>query len=181
MSHRLWLNCLAVVLIIPGIARAGIIYVNNIVGDDRANGQFPDMGTAGDGPVATLARALQLARGTDSIAIANTGEAYLESVTLDGPDLAGTVAHPFVIEGNGAVLRGTRALPASVWRRVSAYTYSYQPYRKGHYQLVVDGKLLPEINSDPASATPPSLEPLTWCAHRGMVYFRVEPTRFIDQ
>jgi hypothetical protein len=165
---------------VSNIAPGAIIYVNNVIGDDRANGIFAEAGGPGDGPVLTIRRALEIARGTDSISIANTGTPYFESVTLDRPDLAGSAAYPFIIEGNGAVMRGTRPLPPEVWRRVGEGTYRYQPYRKGHYQLAVSGVVADEVVSVDGLSVPP-LQPLQWCAIRGLVYFRVAPLKFIDQ
>jgi hypothetical protein len=192
-------------LLLPGTAWAGTVYVNNVIGDDRANGLAPDIRTEVVGPVATVGRALELAHGSDVISIANTGIAYSESVILDRPELAGRDPglvigpghlyrrrpyklgadrigmHPFVIDGNGAVVRGSRPLASSVWSRVGEGTYRYEPYRKAHYQLIVSGTPAVEVPADSAAAAPPALQPLQWCAWRGFVYFRVEPGRFIDQ
>jgi hypothetical protein len=162
------------------VARAATIYVNNITGNDHATGMSAEPGTPGDGPVATIRRALEIARGTDSIVIANTGEPYSESVTVDRPELFGSELYPFIIEGNGATMRGVRTLPPDVWTRVGEYTYRYQPYRKGHYQLIVDGAVAREVEWSGESALPP-LRPLEWCSHRGFIYFRVEPQKWLDQ
>jgi hypothetical protein len=165
----------------PRLAAGGTIYVNNALGDDRASGLFPELRALGDGPVASIRRAFELARASDSIEIANTGLPYFESVTLDRPDLAGTETFPLVIEGNGAVLRGTARLPSDVWRRVAKETYRYQPYSKGHYQLILNGTPAEEVPVSRDATELPMLAAMQWCAFRGYVYFRVEPTKFIDQ
>ena len=205
MSRRARFLCLCTIALLPSVCFAKPVFVSNVAGDDRANGLFPDIRTAVDGPVATLGRALQVARGGDVIIVANTGIPYHESVQVDRPELASSDRplaaseafvyrhqsykvddqtlgeYPLVIDGQGAVLRGTRRLPAEVWQRVGADTYRYQPYRKGHYQVVVDGALASEVPPDRTQTAPPQLEPLQWCAVRGFVYFRVEPRRYVNQ
>jgi hypothetical protein len=181
MSRRLvWIG-LCVMALAPRLAEGGTIYVNNALGDDRASGLFPEMRALGDGPVATVRRAFEIARASDTIVIANTGLPYAESVTLDRPNLSGTEVFPLVIEGNGAVMRGAQRLPSDVWQRVGPETYSYQPYRKGHYQLIVNGTPAKEVPVDRRATACPKLGPLEWSAFRGHVYFRVEPTKFIDE
>jgi hypothetical protein len=181
MVKRLLFGYICLIALVPRWSEAGTIYVNNALGDDRASGLFPELRALGDGPVATIRRAFEIAHGSDSIVIANTGLPYSESVTLDRPDLVGAEVFPLVIEGNGAVLRGAARLSPDVWRRVAKDTYRYQPYRKGHYQLIVNGTPADEVPVDSAANTLPTLAPMQWCAFRGYVYFRVEPTKFIDQ
>lgn len=181
MFKRSVLGCLCLIAMVPCFAEGGTIYVNNALGDDGASGLFPELRALGDGPVATIRRAFEIAHGSDSIVIANTGLPYAESVTLDRPDLAGTAVFPLVIEGNGAVLRGAKRLSPDVWRRVAKETYRYQPYRKGHYQLIVNSTPAKEVPVGREATELPTLAPMQWCAFRGYVYFRVEPTKFIDQ
>ncbi len=173
--HRAIRTVILTLFLLPAAARADIIFVNNVTGDDQFNGLASEIRTQIDGPVATIGRAVKIATGTDSIVIANTGEPYVESVTLNRPDQAGSEAYPIIIEGNGATMRGAARLPDGVWRRVGEGTYRYQPFRKGHYQLVVNGKVAVEARADRSADAPPALQPLQWCAHRGFVYFRIEP------
>jgi hypothetical protein len=162
-------------LFASGVTHADNLYVNNLTGNDRFNGRRPEIRSQSDGPVATIARAMEIATRTDSIVIANTGEPYRESLILSRPELSGTSAYPFVIEGNSATLRGAFPVPTEIWRHSSDGTYRYQPFRKGHYQLVVNGKVAEEVATPVGAPTPPALKPLQWCAHRGFVYFRIEP------
>jgi hypothetical protein len=155
--------------------------VNNITGDDRANGAHPDIKGARDGPVRTIARGLDLVQPYDHLVIANTDLPYGESLLISRVGLSGTRPFPFVVEGNGATLRGAERLPSDVWRRVGTGTYRYQPYRKGHYQLVVGGAVASEVAVTRDQAEPPPLEPIQWAAVHGLIYFRVEPGKFIDQ
>src|SRR5262249_37504354 len=78
-------------------------------------------------------------------------------------------------------LMGAQRLAPEFWKRVGEGTYRYQPFRKGFYQLMVNGEPAPEVRVEPDATEPPRLEPLQWCAFHGFVYFRVEPLRFIDQ
>jgi hypothetical protein len=158
---------------------AGTIYVNNITGDDRANGAHPDIKGLRDGPVRTIRRGLELVEPYGGLVIAHTDLPYAESMLITRVGLSGTRQFPFIVEGNGATLRGAERLPADVWRRVGPGTYRYQPYRKGHYQLVVGGAVADAVAA--AGADAPPLEPLQWAAVHGLVHFRVEPGKFIDQ
>ncbi len=161
-------------------ASAAIIYVDNISGDDQADGRARQVRSRTEGPVRTVSRAIQLANSTDVIFVAPSDVPYEECVVLDRPDLYGSPDLPFVIEGNGALLRATAVLPEHVWRYVGGGVYRYQPYRKGHYLLLVNGKPAEEVRVPPAGP-PPKLEPMQWCAYHGWVYFRVQPRTFIDQ
>jgi hypothetical protein len=168
-------------LLAPAVAPAASIYVNNITGNDRATGLAPVFRTDFDGPVASIRRALELARSSDVIEIAHTDVPYTEPVLVDRPALFGTDAYPFLIEGHGATIHGARPVPASVWRYVGDGVYRYQPYRKGHGQLILAGAPAREVPVTPTETVPPHLEPLEWCAVHGFVYFRVEPGRYIEQ
>ena len=94
MFKRSVLGCLCLIAMVPCSSEAGTIYVNNALGDDRANGLFAELRAVGDGPVATIRRAFEIAGASDTIVIANTGLPYAESVTLDRPDLSGTDVFP---------------------------------------------------------------------------------------
>ena len=206
MIHRSIHNILCwLFVLLPSVCLARPVYVNNATGDDRFTGMFPEIRSAADGPVATIGRALRIAQGGDAIIIANTGIPYGESVMVDRPELIGSnpprVANedlvysyhpyrtgsewvgefPLIIEGQGAVLRGTQPLAPGVWTRVGEGTYRYQPLRKAHYRLVVNGAVAREVPVERSRTAPPELAPLEWCAFRGFVYFRVEPGRYIDQ
>jgi hypothetical protein len=76
--------------------------------------------------------------------------------------------------------RATAVLPEHVWRYMGGGVYKYQPYRKGHYVLLVNGKPAEEVRVRPTEPLP-KLKPMQWCAYRGWVYFRVQPRTFIDQ
>ena len=91
------------------------IFVDNLSGNDRFNGQQP-RGTAElFGPVRTIARALRLAGAGDVILLAKNKEPYRESISLVGSRHSGTAKDPFVIRGNGAILDGSVPVPARAW------------------------------------------------------------------
>lgn len=169
-----------VALLLPYVCAGSTFFVNNLIGDDRMNGRSPEIETLADGPFATIGRAIQLSRGGDRIIIANTGLPYVESAVVDRPEANGTERFPLVIEGNGAVLRGLGRLAPQVWRPVGEGVFRYQPLRKAHYVLVVNGRPAEEVGVDDAAERPPALQPLQWCAFRGHVYFRVEPRKLIE-
>lgn len=160
---------------------AATIYVNNITGDDTSNGRFPERRSLVDGPVKSIARAVQLARTADTISITKTDAPYSEPLLISRPELCGTPNRPLIVEGGGATLRGLRPLDAKYWQYVGAETHRYQPFRKGHYQLYVNGSAASEIRVPSTVHVLPALRPLEWCVFHGWVYFRVEPGRFIDQ
>jgi hypothetical protein len=76
----------------PGLGAT--YYVNNRTGNDAHDGLSPEKA------LATIARAVQAAKTSDCIWLANTGTAYREPIALTR--LGGTPARPLVIEGNGA-------------------------------------------------------------------------------
>jgi len=154
--------------------------VDNISGDDRADGRSREVRSRTEGPVRTIMRAIQLANSADMISVAPSDVPYDECVVLDRPDLYGSPELPFVIEGNGATLRATAVLPERVWRYLGGGVYKYQPYRKAYYVLLVNGKPADEVRVRPTEPLP-KLKPMQWCAYRGWVYFRVRPRTFIDQ
>ena len=156
--------------------RAGTLFVNNRMGSDRYNGSTEKAINDSSGPVRTIQRALQLAGTSDIISLANTGVPYYESLTLCGTRHSGTERHPFTIVGNGSVLSGAIAVPETAWQQVGDHLWQLKPYRKGHYQLILNGKAVPELRrkANENRATVPDLPSGTWCAFRGAIYYRSE-------
>ena len=99
-------------------AAARTLYVNNRVGSDRFNGVAPEAVNRQTGPVATIGRALKLAKRSDIISLADTGVPYYESISLVGTRHSGTGERPFMIVGNGATLSGAIAVPETAWQQV---------------------------------------------------------------
>ncbi|MEI8020011.1 MAG: hypothetical protein WCH39_17540 [Schlesneria sp.] len=151
---------------------AGEIYVDSLMGRDAHDGASVESRGTNSGPVATLGRAVQLARFSDVIVLRNTGTPYYGSISLTGERHSGTRYHPFVIEGNGATISGLRAVPPGSWERVSPKLWKLTLTRKGYYRLLRNGRPLPE--SVPENGLEPlsNLKPGYWVAWRGSLYFR---------
>ncbi|MFQ5734114.1 MAG: hypothetical protein ACE5KM_19435, partial [Planctomycetaceae bacterium] len=95
---------------------ADILYVDNMKGNDGFDGRATEAVSNDTGPTLTIRRALQLARTSDTIVIANTGRPYYEGVSVVGRRHSGIVGRPFTIIGNGAVLDGSAAVHPKAWR-----------------------------------------------------------------
>lgn len=116
------------------------IFVNNLSGNDRNRGGAEATLSPSVGPVRTIARAARIADFGDRIVLANTGEPYRECVTLHGHRNSGSEYSPFVIEGNGAVLDGSIAIPADAWEPVAGDVLAFRPPHISFTQLYLDGK-----------------------------------------
>ncbi|MBC8289872.1 MAG: right-handed parallel beta-helix repeat-containing protein [Planctomycetes bacterium] len=157
-------------------AAARTFYVNNRLGSDRFNGVAAEAVNRQTGPVATIGRALKLARSSDIISLADTGIPYYESISLVGVRHSGTAARPFTILGNGASLSGAIRVPETAWQQVGTDLWQLKPYRKGHYQLILDGKAVPEVRPQPDEkwTEVPELPVGSWCAFRGAIHYQAE-------
>ncbi len=95
---RITLTALTVALFAaPCSLFAENIFVNNATGLDRNDGSAAETVGTFAGPVRTISRALQLAKPSDAIVLANSGTPYFDEVTIDGRRLSGTEARPFRI------------------------------------------------------------------------------------
>jgi hypothetical protein len=153
------------------------IYVNNTGGDDRYTGR--EAGTVGDtsGPVRSIAKALRLAQPGDHVVLADTGQTYHESVSVVGARMSGYAGHPFVIEGNGAVLDGSALVRPDTWQSAGGAIFFFRPPLSAHQQLLLDGKPAARVAVSQTATKPPALEAKQWCLCDGKVYFCVEPTK----
>lgn len=154
---------------------AADIHVNNIGGDDLHDGLAPQSNTLEHGPVRSIQRALEIAHKGDRIIVANTGEPYRESVTIQGGRNSGLFRRPFTILGNGAVLDGSVAIHRDVWKPVVVDVYRFTPERK-NILIYLNGRPAKRIASDD-SGKRPALAPLEWCLFDGDVFFRCEDNR----
>jgi hypothetical protein len=155
-------------------ARALDLFVDNVHGDDDRDATTPVTAGAIGGPVRSLARALDLANAGDRIVMANTGEPYRESVTLSGGRHSGLGSKPFMIEGHGAILEGSRLVPAKAWEHFRGELFRFRPSRGSFAQLFLDGPPASRRPLDSAAGILPRLGPREWCLADGMVYFRVD-------
>jgi hypothetical protein len=159
-----------------GGAAAHDLFVNNLAGDDLFDGRWPDGRGAGSGPVKTLRQAIWLADTGDQITLANTGVPYHESVTLFGDRNSGGAVKPFTIDGSGAVLDGTVAIPDDEWHFDHGNVFRYRPERMAYQQLYIGGK--PAVRRVAgADGAVPDLKPLEWALVAGQIYFCPEPTK----
>jgi hypothetical protein len=151
------------------------IFVNNVGGSDVQNGAAPDSKIQGNGPVRTIAQGLRLAEKGDRLVLANTGEPYRESITLQGGRHSGHPDEPFEVVGNGAVLDGSLPVPSEAWEHVRASVFRFPPRRKSYQQLFLDD--LPLTRRDVGPSGLPQLQPLEWCLFDRHIYFRAEDDR----
>jgi hypothetical protein len=158
-------------------APARDIHVSNVAGDDRRDGRFADARVVAGGPVRTISKALRLAAAGDRILVEKTAEPYHETLALVGSRHGGNVVRPLVIEGGGATLDGSVAIPADQWEYVAGNIYAYQPARMGHQQLFLGGRALPRRPTAFGDSAPRRLEAFEWCFWRGRIYFCTEPRK----
>jgi len=167
-----------ILLLTISTASAKTIYVNNVEGDNRFNGQTPGY-APGDsyGPVRSIAKALVMAESGDTISLADTGRPYYETISLTGDRLDGDGFSRLTIEGNGAVLDGSTSVPVESWEHQSGWVHRFRPRYVSHQQLFLNDRPLDRVESDPWTEEPPKLEPLQWCLHGGFIYFHTEVLR----
>ncbi len=162
------------IALLSATASAHDVYVDNVAGDDRNDGGSPEATGATAGPVRTLRRGTQLAGPGDTLHIANRGVPYYESMTLAGSKHSGGPNVPFTVQGNGAVLDGSRLVPPEAWTRIGNGLWKFTPWRKGHYLLLLDDKPLPEHPSPTDFGGLAKVPAGHWTAWRGSIYFRPE-------
>jgi hypothetical protein len=155
-------------------ATAITLYVNNLAGNDRYNGQAESQTGETLGPVRTIRRALHLASLADRITLVDTGEPYRESLTFSGRHNSGLKEFPFIFEGNGATLEGAEPMPKGAWQSYSDYVFWFRPPGLGHQQLFRDARPLTRRQIFNAASGLPKLEELEWAMHGSRVYLRIE-------
>ena len=159
-----------------GLARE--IYVNNRNGNDALDGGLPTSSGLEVGPVRTLAKAMRLARPGDRIHLANTGEPYREAVTMQGGKNSGTHGGlPLIVEGNGAVIEGTRPIADNTWESIGGGVFRTPCYIQSFQVLFLNGEPAARLPLNSASESKPKLEPREYFVWDGYIYFRVEEGR----
>jgi hypothetical protein len=161
-------------------AAARDIFVSNLRGDDHATGRQTETNPDLTGPIRTIGRALRLAEQGDHIILEASPEPYRESLSLVGSRHSGFPHRHLVIEGNGAILDGSVAVPPEAWTNYRGPVFRFAPPRLSYLQLFLEGKPVSRVLASRWSDSPPALEPLQWCLHGGHVYFRVEPMKLPD-
>ncbi|MBA2117938.1 right-handed parallel beta-helix repeat-containing protein [Bremerella alba] len=172
---RFFAFALALILL-NSTARGAEIYVDNVRGDDRNRGNSLEYSEGVSGPIASLTKALRIARKGDRIIVTNTGVPYRESITLQGGNNSGWASTPLTIEGNGAVLDGRAPVPVDGWKHVQGDVYCFAPTYKTYQQLYLDDRPAVRAVVD-AMEQLDTLKPLEWCLTNGMIFFRTEKDR----
>ncbi len=154
------------------------IFVDNAGGDDRNIGLHAQNLGDPPSPVRTIAKALRLARPGDHVVLANSGLPYRECVALVGTRHGGAARlMPFLLEGNGATLDGSAPIPAEGWTFFRDNIFRFRPQTLIQPVLFLNGHAIPPLPLPRATAYPPRLAPLEWCAIEGAIYFAVEAQR----
>ena len=165
-------TCCWLGLLTPLVARD--ILVSNTVGDDRNTGHQWQNTNDQAGPVRSLKKALLLARGSDRVILANTGQPYRESISLVGSAHSGSAHAPFIVLGGGATLDGSAPTPAHAWEPFRGNVFRFRSRTGGAQQLFLKDRPVPQVPAGTVSAEPPKLEPLHWALVQGDIYFAVE-------
>jgi hypothetical protein len=155
-------------------AGARDLFVDNRGGDDRFDGTAPTSRGDGIGPFQTIARALRAAAPGDRIILADTGEPYRESITLQGAAHSGLSYQDLRLSGNGAVLDGSAPIPRDAWQPVGQGIWRFSPRYKSHQLLFLDGRPADRVLVEAGEPTLPTLEPLQWCLFDRHIHFRPE-------
>ncbi|MGE3317363.1 MAG: right-handed parallel beta-helix repeat-containing protein [Planctomycetaceae bacterium] len=160
-------------------ALADTIYVNNRVGDDQADGRTSERTDPHTGPVATIRRALEIATTSGTISIAKTDKPYDEAIELYGRRHSGMEHLRFTIEGNGAIFDGSLAVAPDGWRKVGNNLWKLTPRRKGYFQLLLNGQVLPEHVVTAQATSRPEIPEGKWSVYRGSIYFHSKPREYV--
>jgi hypothetical protein len=150
------------------------IFVDNKLGDDRRGGSSA-IASGETGPCRSISKALRIAQPSDRIVVANTGQPYRESLTVQGPRHSGTDRYPFVIVGNGATLDGSVSLAEAVWEYAGQGAFRTRPISKSFQQLFVDDQ--PAPRKQPPGGSRPKLGPGEWRLLEGWIYLGVDEGR----
>ena len=180
MKAVAFLSVASILLNVATSATAEVYYVNNRVGADRHDGLVETPLSNTTGPVKSISQALKLASFADTIIVANTGVPYYDNLSFQGEKHSGDPVRPFRLIGNGAIITGAMVVPEGAWREAGRDVWQVTPFRKGYFQLVRDGKALPEVRPQPGEKwdSIPDLEVDQWCTWNGSIYYRVE--RYVE-
>ena len=155
----------------PSFARD--YYVDNLWGDDRADGLAQSRGTSGSGPFKTISRALRAVDGGDRVFLAKNEEPYRESVTLEGRKCSGNSFQAFQLIGNGATIDGSIPIKEEEWEHFAGNVFRFRPDRPKYQILFLDAKPLPKVDAHNREQLT-ALQPLQWAMHDDDIYFCVE-------
>ena len=176
MRSVCWVAIVSCLLV--GKAAARDIFVDNAGGNDKNNGRHAQNQGDTASPVRTIAKALRLARAGDRIVLAKSGQPYRECVALVGTRHSGAARLlPFILDGNGATLDGSAPIPAGGWTHFRDNIFRFRPKTLIQPVLFLNGRPISRVPLPQATAYPPRLEPLHWCAIEGAIYFAVQSSK----
>ncbi len=172
-----WLvACLTLTFNLAYEADARDLYVNNVTGNDAQDGLVPTGTGSKSGPVRSISRALQLAGKGDTIHVANTGDPYRESVSLQGGNNSGLIGKSFQLLGDGVVLDGRTEVDDDSWELSADNVYS-MPAPSPFTILYLDNKPATQVDVAVDSEQLPELEEHQWCLFNRKIYFKTERTK----
>ncbi len=151
---------------------AATIYVDNLHGDDALDGKASRTLTHVTGPVKTVQRGLRLLTNGGRLVIANHGIPYGGTMAMSGSRHSGRPLGPVEIIGNGAVVDGSHPVPARAWKSLGHRLWKMTPFRKAHYQLILNDQPVPEHKIPADAGTLPDIPDGHWAAWRGSIYYR---------
>lgn len=167
------LLCLIVLFCQIERAECDEIYVDNRAGNNSLNGFSPKIVDGKNGPVKTIQRALDYAKQGDKIILINNETPYYESITLAGKRFSGLGKESFTIIGNGATISGAIKVPQNGWRKLNNGLWKVTPFRKGYFNLFLDGKSLPEYRPEKnQSVQLDQIPPGSWAVYQGAIYYK---------
>ncbi|QDT93134.1 right-handed parallel beta-helix repeat-containing protein [Gimesia algae] len=167
------LLCFLCLLCLAHSAECGVIYVDNRAGNNALNGISPKIVSGKNGPVKSIKRALEYARPGDKIILINNDMPYHESFTLSGKRFSSSGQEKFTILGNGATISGAIPVPQDGWRSLKNGLWKVTPFRKGYFNLYLEGKTLPEYRPETDEEVKlTDIPPGSWAVHKGAIYYR---------
>lgn len=138
------------------------LYVNSFSGSDSADGLAQEL-SGGSGPVASIRKAITLARPGDTIFLDPQGSPYSEQILF--ADKRGDASAPIILDGQGSVVNGSVPIRAEEWEEVAAglfkstiipqvYCHKANPAYVGRFFFVWEGKIQRMGRSLKGSNTP---------------------------
>jgi hypothetical protein len=149
-------------------------YVDNVAGDNRWDGRTSNRQGDTFGPLREIRMALDRATAGDRIVLVKNDEPYRECISLVGNKHSGTVLAPFILEGNNAILDGSRPTGEYDWKALGGDLYRLPLSESASQILFLDG--IPALR---APAFGPlrqeqALAPRGWRLETGALVFRAE-------
>lgn len=173
---RIALPAVVITVLTTSVLDAGVIYVDNRLGNDAFDGTLPAPTGGTVGPVRSLQRAVRLADRFDTVLMANTGVPYTGSISLVGGRLSGSDVVPLTIDGQGSTLSGWQEIPTGSWQQEAADLWSLALTRKGYYVFTRGEELLPPFGLA-RGESPTTIPDGHWGTREGRIYLKTSEDR----